>query len=100
MSDWTSIASSVVLSGFAVDITGGAQTDSATTPAASTASAATAPIAYPGLVRSGSWKSSAPSAMLAIGSTMSMVAWELASGPTAYAACRSTMPSTPVAIMA
>jgi hypothetical protein len=103
-SDWTSIGPALASSGSVVvapvSITGGAQTDSAMTPAASTISATTEPARYPGLVRSGSWNSSMPSAMLASGSMMSMAAWELASGPAAYAACRRTMPKTPVAIMA
>jgi hypothetical protein len=84
-SDWTSIGSALAAPGpaAAASITGGAQTDSAMTPAPSTISARTDPATYPGLVRSGSWNSSMPSAMLASGSTMSMVAWELASGPAA-----------------
>jgi len=86
-SDWTSIGSALAGTGAVgaapASITGGAQTDSAMTPAPSTISARTDAARYPGLVRSGSWNSSIPSAMLASGSTMSMVAWELASGPAA-----------------
>lgn len=110
-SDWTSIASASAAPGASAaelnsaagaptSITGGAQTDSAMTPAASTISATTEPARYPGLVRSGSWNSSMPSAMDASGSMMSIAAWELASGPAAYAACSRTMPKTPVAIIA
>jgi tryptophanyl-tRNA synthetase len=64
-------------------ITGGAQIDSMTTPTASTASDTTMPSTEPAPVLSPSPNSSRPSRMLARGSTMSRVAWEAASGPTA-----------------
>jgi tryptophanyl-tRNA synthetase len=81
-------------------ITGGAQIDSMTTPPPSTASDTMMPSTEPTPVLSPSPNSSRPSRMLARGSTMSRVAWEAASGPTAYAPWSSTVPKIPVAAMA
>ena len=83
-----------------VVITGGAQIDSMTTPAPSTANDTMMPSREARPVLRLSPNSSMPSMMLASGSTMSMVAWDAARGPTAYAPCSRTVPSTPVAIMA
>ena len=81
-------------------ITGGAQIDSMTTPTPSTASDTMMPSTEPTPVLSPSPNSSRPSMMLASGSTMSRVAWDAASGPTAYAPWSSTVPKIPVAAMA